>query len=206
VAPNTNSTPASAPAEPPASPSAEPDSVIETPAPGPPPVEPAPEPPKPASLTIGRGWSEEITVTVDGGAARRLDREQKLELAPGNHVLALEILSPDYCDSVERHVTVKAGEKRRFEVPLQRPGQLNEQAQINTPQGMIKVKGESWGQSPIRFRKLRPGTYHVEILPLGEGSGIGVDVDIASEVGTTVTFNLARPELPPQVHQSSIGR
>jgi hypothetical protein len=169
-------------------------------------VAPAPEPPKPATLTIGRGWSEEITVTVDGGAARRLDREQRVELAPGSHVLAFEILSADYSDSLERQVTVKAGEKRRFEVPLLRPGQLNVQAQISSPQGMIKVKGESWGQSPIRFRKLRPGTYHVEILPLGEGTAIGVDVDIASEVGTTVTFNLSRPEVPPQVHQSSIGR
>jgi serine/threonine-protein kinase len=204
----TSPPPAGPSPEPAVSPSTEPDSVIETPAPAPAPpaAAPVPEPPKPAALTIARGWSEEITVTVDGGAARRLDREQKVELAPGPHVLAFEIRSPDYSDSLERQITVKAGEKRRLEVPLQRPGQLNVQAQINSPQGMVKVKGESWGQSPIRLRKLRPGSYHVEILPLGEGGSIGVDVDIASDVGTTVTFNLARPELPPQVHQSSIGR
>ena len=119
--------------------------------------------------------------------------------------MTFEILSPDYSDTAERQVTLKAGEKRRFEVPLPRPGQLNVQAQINSPQGMVKVKGESWGQSPIRFRKLRPGTYHVEVLPLQEGAAIGVDVGIASDVGTTVTFNLSRPDQPLQVHQSSIG-
>ena len=171
------------------------------------PVAPTPEPPKPALLTIGRGWSQEITVTVDGGAGRRLEREQKFEIEPGNHVLTFEILSADYTDSVERDVVLKPGERRRIEVPLQRPGQLNVQAQINSPQGLVKVKGESWGQSPIRGRKLRPGTYRVEILPLQaeSGAGVTVDIQVASDVGTTVTFNLARPDQAPQIHQSNIG-
>ncbi len=172
------------------------------------PPAPAPEPAKPAAVTVARGWSDDLTVTVDGGAARRLDREQKLELAPGSHVLSFEILSADYSDSAERQITVKAGEKRRIDVPLARPGQLNVQAQINSPQGLVKVKGESWGQSPIRGRKLPPGTYRVEIAPVQQegAAGVSVDVDISSNVGTTVTFNLTRPEQPPQVHQSNVGR
>jgi eukaryotic-like serine/threonine-protein kinase len=168
---------------------------------------PEPEPPKPATLTVARAWSADMTVTIDGGAARRLDREQKVELKPGNHVLAFEILSQDYSDRSERQIAVKAGEKRRIEAPLGRPGQLNVQAQISSPQGLIRVKGESWGQSPIRGRKLAPGTYRIEIVPLQEAGApaVSVDVEITSDVGTTVTFNLARPEIPPQVHQSNIG-
>lgn len=172
--------------------------------PAPPP--PEPEPPKPATLTVARSWSGDMTVTIDGGAARRLDREQKVELKPGNHVLVFEILSQDYSDSAERQITVKAGEKRKIDVPLGRPGQLNVQAQISSPQGLVKVKGENWGQSPIRGRKLPPGTYRIEIVPLQDAGAppVSVEVEITSNVGTTVTFNLARPEQPPQVHQSNI--
>ncbi len=93
-------------------------------------------------------------------------------------------------------------------MPLQRPGQLNVQAQINSPQGLVRVKGESWGQSPIRGRKLRPGSYRVEILPLQAeaAAGVTVDIKVTSGIGTTVTFNLARPEQPPQIHESTVGR
>ncbi len=190
------------PAAPPAPPSA---AVAPVPPPPAAPSAPAeaapPEPPKPppkARVTVAKAWDDAMTVTIDDGPARRLNRAQNIELEPGSHVLTFELTQPDYSDRRETRVSLKPGQSRAVEVPLQRPGTLSVQQAISAPIGLVTVNGETWGPSPVRRRKIRPGTHKLEIAPMraeAEGSSrVAVEVTIKPQSAVTVTFDLRKPE------------
>jgi serine/threonine-protein kinase len=169
--------------------------------PAPPAEATPPEPPKPpekARLTVAKAWDDAMTVTVDDGPVRRLDRRQNLELEPGDYVLTFELTRPDYSDRRETRVSLKPGQSRTVEVPLQRPGTLSVQQAIAAPIGLVTVDGETWGPSPVRNRKLRPGTHKLEIAPVRAeaegGARVALEVTIKPQAAVTVTFDLRKPD------------
>jgi len=146
---------------------------------------------------------------VDDGPVRRLDRKQTLELEPGDHTLTFELERPDYSDRRETRVSLKPGQSRTVEVPLQRPGTLSVQQAISAPIGLVVVDGETWGPSPVRNRKLRPGAHKLEIAPVRAeaegGARVALQVTIKPQAAVTVTFDLRKPDGGATVRAAGTG-
>jgi serine/threonine protein kinase len=198
--------PASAPAPATAAPVLEPTPAAAVPA-TPPPVATLPPPPPKTTVTIAKAWSAEMTVAIDGGAARRLDTANTIELEPGNHVLSFSLVLPDYTDSDEVVVNLKPGQGRRVETPLRRPGRVTIQQAPGTPVGLIRINSESAGMSPVRKKLLRAGVHRLEIMPVRADSGraLNLEVSVQGDQDVVVTFNLLKPEEPVSVVARPLG-
>jgi eukaryotic-like serine/threonine-protein kinase len=195
-------TPGEDPAPPPAT-AAESTAAPAAPAPEPP---PAPKPPEKGTLVLAAAWDPQMTATVDGGAARRLDRQQTVQVAPGDHVVTFALVLPDYQDLQEQQVRVRPGQRLAVESPIERPGRLTVQAAIESPQGMVVVDGQSLGLSPRLRHPLRPGSHQVQITPLAAGATPRVaQVDVRSDALIVVTFDLRRDEAPRITEQAPTG-
>jgi serine/threonine-protein kinase len=190
-APGPVSTPPAAAASPP--PAASPAPPPPEPEPEPP---PAPRPPERGTLVLAAAWNPEITVSVDGGPPRRLDRRESLEVAPGDHVLSFELLSPQYSAMDERRVRVRAGQRLAVENPILQPGRLTVLAAIGSVQAIVRVDDESLGTTPKINHYLRPGPHRVELVPLraeAQGDpGMVIPLETKSLTDATLTFDLAK--------------
>jgi hypothetical protein len=114
-----------------------------------------------------------------------------VELEPGSYVLVFELFGADgYSDVKERRITVAAGETRRIEVPLERPGELSVQPHLHSPGGLLVANGEALGTTPVRRRKMRPGSYELTVTPADGGQGVTQTVQIRSGAHTIVTVDL----------------
>jgi predicted Ser/Thr protein kinase len=158
-----------------------------TPAPAPPP------PPDPAHLLVGPAWQPDMQVKVAGRRVR-LDREQRLRLDPGTYTLSFSLATADYSFSAVKKVTLAAGETERVSIPIERPGRLTVQPQLDTPGGIVRVDGQVLGPAPIRGRWLAPGAHQVDVFPLASGgsgaAAVSRSVTLRSDVETVVTFDV----------------
>src|SRR5436190_211776 len=136
--------------------------VVPTPAPVAPTPAPAPKPPAKAVLVLPAAWDREMTVTVDRGAARQLDRAQEIEITPEWHLFIFELLS-DSPVRKEVKIDPKPGERVRMDVPIAKPGFVTVQSALSSPTGMITVDGETWGMSPQTRHPMQPGPHVVTI-------------------------------------------
>ncbi len=173
--------------------------VVPAPLPVAPAPAPAPKPPAKAVLALPAAWDPQMTVTVDRGAARQLDRAQEIELTPERHLLIFELMS-DSPVRKEVKIDARAGERLRVEIPIAKPGFATVQAALSSPTGMVTVDGESWGMSPVARRPLQPGPHVVVIRaarPEVAGSrAFTVPITVESGVGLTITFNLLKEDAP----------
>jgi len=169
------------------------------PAPVAPAPAPAPKPPAKAVLVLPAAWDPEMTVTIDRGSARQLNRSQEIELTPERHLLIFELLSDS---PVRREIKIdpKPGERVRMDIPIARPGIVTVQAALSSPAATISVDGETWGVSLAVRRPLQPGAHVVTIRsPRSESDGsrvFTVPITVESGVGITITFNLLKNEQP----------
>ncbi|HEV8628670.1 MAG TPA: hypothetical protein VGV61_00030, partial [Thermoanaerobaculia bacterium] len=93
--------------------------------------------------------------------------------------------------------TVKVGEgaSTRVEVPIRRPGEIQVQTKIGTPQGRVVLDGHDYGAQIVR-RMLQPGSHRLRIDPTAPGSpSIDEQVDIESGKRLVVTFDLTSGRL-----------
>ena len=156
--------------------------------------EPAVAPPvlQDATVLLTRSWHDQITVAIDGGEPLRLSSTRSHKIEPGAHTFAYALVTPEYRVFETVRVNLEAGQERRIETPIPRPGFLTVQANLGSPQGLIQMGKRSLGASPLRDLKLRPGRHKLQIsshtdpsLPLSETT-----VDIKSSRETVVTFDL----------------
>jgi hypothetical protein len=168
-------------------------------APVPPPAQPEPPkpPPPPAkgTLIVPAAGDPRTTLTVDGGPARALDRDFRVELEPGQHTLVFELISGTYEDSQRVRVTLREKESKTVESPVLAPGQITVQPALGTPMGLVRLDGEDLGQAPLRAHLVRAGGHRLEIMPLRmdgqSGRPASTEVTIKPGMLTTVTFDLA---------------
>ena len=83
---------------------------------------------------------------------------------------------------------------------------LTVQASLGSPQGLLAVDGELLGSSPLRGKKIAPGSYRLDLYPL-EGSTAPMattQLEIRATEETVVTFDLSgRQELSVRTRQTS---
>ena len=160
------------------------------------PPSPVPKPPERGTIVLNPAWSQAITVSLDGGPPRHLDRRETLEVAPGDHVLSFELLSPQYSDMGERQVRVRAGQRSVIDNPILQPGRLTVLAAIGSSQAIVRVDDESLGTTPKINHYLRPGPHRVELVPLrpeAQGSqGMVIPLESKSLIDVTLTFDLVK--------------
>jgi serine/threonine protein kinase len=161
---------------------------------------PPPPPPPPTVVVVPRAWSPALTVRVDG-QQYRLDRELRLELAAGRHLLQFAIVEEGYRDFESLAVTLAEGEERRVVVPIPPPGHLQIQPRIGTPEGEVFVGSEFLGKvPPILDRRLRAGSYTLQVRREGsESDPLSIEVEVAPGRRTVATFDLTagRWTVPP---------
>ncbi len=178
-----------APAASPAAPVAGPAAAAATPAA----AEIAPPPaPAPAILTVAAAWDSAMTVRL-GGKVWTLDRERRLELAPGSYRLKFAIDTPVYSHAAETTVRLKEGEKRQLVSPIERPGKLTVQPHINARQAFVRLDGAAAVATPLRGRWLAPGPHIVEIVASPDPAAPALrkeSVEIRSENESILTFDL----------------
>jgi serine/threonine protein kinase len=164
--------------------------------------EPEPEPVEPvvveATLTVAASWHPDTTVAIDNGRNLKLSKSHSLELQPGDHRAVFSLSTSDYSSRQTVRLTLESGEQRTLRSPIQRPGHLTVQASLGSPQGLVAVDGNLVGSSPLRGRKLTPGSHRLELYPL-EGASAPLattKLDIRTGQETVVTFDLTgRQEL-----------
>ncbi len=178
-----------APAGTPAAPVAGPAAAAAAPAA----AEIAPPPaPAPAILTVAAAWDSAMTVRL-GGKVWTLDRERRLELAPGSYRLKFAIDTPVYSHAAETTVRLKEGEKRQLVSPIERPGKLTVQPHINARQAFVRLDGAAAVATPLRGRWLAPGPHIVEIVASPDPAAPALrkeSVEIRSENESILTFDL----------------
>ena len=162
-----------------------------TPPPTPTPT-PAPTPtptPRPSYLVVPAAWSPDVWVTVNK-QRRRLDREQRFPVSPGNTKVSFEY-SGAYTDRAQSSVRVEEGETARLAVPFQRPGLIQVQQKVGTPMGRVVLDGADLG-TPIVRKPAKPGTHQLRIEPSGAGAA-AIDQQVELRAGTrlVLTFDLA---------------
>ncbi len=190
-APAVSSTPAAQESRPSVVP---PDTQAATAAAAPPTAEvpPPPPPPQPAVLTVAAAWDSAMTLRL-GGKIWTLDRERRLELAPGSYKLRFAIDTPVYAHSAETTVRLKEGEKRQLVSPIERPGKLTVQPHINARQAFVRLDGAPAVPTPLRGRWLAPGPHRVEIVASQDPAAPVLrqeQIEIRSENESILTFDL----------------
>ncbi|MGE5234182.1 MAG: serine/threonine protein kinase [Acidobacteriota bacterium] len=198
--PTPSSTPATAAPAPPAVPS-----PAATPSPT-----PSPTPPEKGTLSVTAAWNPDMTVTVDGGPARRLDRTQNVQVNPGEHLLIFELVESDYSDRMEVPVSVKPGKTQRIDVPIPRAGRLTVQVVPGSPIGLVTLDGESLGPVPIRNRPIKPGRHRIALTEMQPADPSNprtqaIEVTVKSDFASFVTFQLAKSEGPQVIEQPLAG-
>jgi serine/threonine-protein kinase len=157
---------------------------------------PAPKPPERGTLVLAAAWDPRITVSVDGGPPRALDRRESLDVAPGDHVLSFELLSPQYSAMDERRVRVRPGQRVSVENPILQPGRLTVLAAIGSAQAIVRVDDESLGTTPKINHYLRPGPHRVELVALRPEAqaepALVIPLETKSLTDATLTFDLAK--------------
>ena len=148
-----------------------------------------PPPPPPAYLVLPRAWNGAIVARVEGHSYR-LDRERRVEVAPGEHRIELTLADGDYRDQATVTTSVEAGGSARLPVAIAEPGTLRIQPWLNSPRGEVTLDGAPVALVPTELR-LKPGTHHLRAEREGS-SPIEQDVEIASGQQTTASFDLAR--------------
>ncbi len=202
VQPRPNLTPSAVPT---------PSAAAPTPTPSPTPsVAPTPKPPEKGTLSVTAAWSPDMTVTIDGGPARRLERSQTVQVSPGEHLLIFELVEPDYSDRMEMPITVKAGQTHRVDVPIPRPGRLTVQVVPGSPIGLVQLDGESLGPVPIRNRPIKPGRHRVVVAEMQPADPSNprtqsLEVTVKSDFASLLTFQLAKGEAPQVIEQALAG-
>jgi len=164
--------------------------------------EPETEPAAPvvveATLTVAASWHPETTVAIDNGRSMKLSKSRSLELQPGDHKAVFSLSTADYSSRQTVRLKLEPGEQQTLRSPIQRPGQLTVQASLGSPQGLVAVDGNLVGSSPVRAKKLSPGSHRLELYPL-EGATAPLattTLDIRTSQETVVTFDLTgRQEL-----------
>ena len=157
----------------------------------PPPAEAA-APAPPAVLTVGAAWDSAMTVRL-GGKVWTLDRERRLELAPGSYKLKFAIESPVYSHAQETTVRLKEGERRQIVSPIERPGKLTVQPHINARQAFVRLDGALALPTPLRGRWLAPGPHVVQIVATQDPAAPALlqeSVQIRSESESILSFDL----------------
>ena len=150
-------------------------------------------------MTVAKAWDDTMTVTVDDGPARRLNRAQNLELEPGSHVLTFELDAPRLLrsprDPGQPQARADAG---AVEVPLQRPGTLTVQQAISAPIGPGDARRRDLGPQPGAQSQAPPGRAQARDRSLraeADGSGrVALEVTIKPRTAVTVTFDLRKPD------------
>lgn len=154
-----------------------------------------PEPPPaplPAVLTVAAAWDSAMTMRL-GSKSWTLDRERRLELAPGSYKLRFAIETPAYSHAAESTVRLKEGEKRQIASPIERPGKLTVQPHINARQAFVRLDGAPAIPTPLRGRWLAPGPHIVEIVASPDPVAPVLrreSVEIRSENEAILTFDL----------------
>ena len=153
---------------------------------------PPPVVPQPAVLTVAAAWDSAMTMRL-GSKVWTLDRERRLELAPGSYRLKFAIASAVYSHAAETTVRLKEGEKRQLVAPIERPGKLTVQPHINARQAFVRLDGAPAVPTPLRGRWIAPGPHVVEIVA-SQDPGAPVlrqeSVVIRSESESILTFDL----------------
>ena len=156
-------------------------------------VVPEPPPaPLPAVLTVAAAWDSAMTMRL-GSKSWTLDRERRLELAPGSYKLRFAIETPAYSHAAESTVRLKEGEKRQIASPIERPGKLTVQPHINARQAFVRLDGAPAIPTPLRGRWLAPGPHIVEIVASPDPVAPVLrreSVEIRSENESILTFDL----------------
>ncbi len=168
-------------------------------APVPLPAAPTPEPtpipePDPGRVVVGPAWEPAMQVRV-GGKRLRLDREHRIELPPGSHSLVFSLETPAYSFTETRKVRLDAGATARVAVPIEKPGRLTVQPQLNSRTGTVRIDGKMAGNAPLRGRWLAPGEHFVEVFPASgvtAAPALSRNVTIRSDIETVLTFDLDR--------------
>jgi len=171
---------------------------------------PSPTPPEKGTLSVTAAWNPDMTVTIDGGPARRLDRTQSVQVAPGEHLLIFELVESDYSDRMEVPVSVKSGKTQRIDVPIPRAGRLTVQVVPGSPIGLVTLDGESLGPVPIRNRPIKPGRHRIALTEMQPADPANprtqsIEVTVKSDFASFVTFQLAKSEGPQVIEQPLAG-
>lgn len=152
---------------------------------------PAP-PPAPAVVTVAAGWDSAMTVRL-GNRSWTLDRDRRLELAPGTYRFVFAIETPVYTHRAESTLKLKEGETRTLVSPIERPGKLTVQPHLNARQAFVRLDGEPAVPTPLRGRWLAPGPHRVEIVASQDPAAAVLkteSVEIRSETEAILTFDL----------------
>lgn len=152
----------------------------------------APPVPQVATLTIAPAWDSRMTLRI-GSKTWTLDRERRIELAPGSYKARFAIETPAYSHTQETAVRLRDGESRRLVSPLEKPGKLTVQPHINTRQAFVRLDGAAAVATPMRGRWVAPGPHLVEIVAAPDPSSpvlLTENVAIRSESESIWTFDL----------------
>ncbi len=157
-------------------------------------IEPAvaPPAPQPGFLTVAPAWDSAMTLRL-GTKTWTLDRERRLELAPGTYRLKFAIATPVYAHAAEMSVRLKEGESRQIVSPIERPGRLTVQPHINARQAFVRLDGALAVATPLRGRWLAPGPHTVEIVAAPDPASPVLrkeSVVIRAESESILTFDL----------------
>ena len=151
-----------------------------------------PPAPQPAFLTVAAAWDSAMTLRL-GTKTWNLDRERRLELAPGTYRLKFAIATPVYAHAEEMSVRLKEGESRQIVSPIERPGRLTVQPHINARQAFVRLDGAPAVATPLRGRWLAPGPHTVEIVAAPDPASPVLrqeSVVIRAESESILTFDL----------------
>ncbi len=152
----------------------------------------APAAPQPATLTIPPAWDSTMTLRV-GSKVWTLDRERRIELAPGTYKLRFAITTPVYSRTQETTVRLQEGEKRQFTSPIDKPGRLTVQPHINARQAFVRLDGAPAVATPLRGRWVAPGPHLVEVVASPDPASpvlLKESVTVRSESESILTFDL----------------
>ncbi|MBZ0114662.1 MAG: hypothetical protein K8J08_19530, partial [Thermoanaerobaculia bacterium] len=151
----------------------------------------------PAHLHIPAAWSPSMSVAI-GNKTYTLDGARDLELSPGTYTLNYRLQLEGYSDSARQTVNLASEEKVTVRVPIQRPGLIDVQPRLSSPQkGYVYLGRELLGPSPVRGRQIKPGTYTLRVVPdLGDDQ-VSIETPVTLTAGgkLIVTFDLGSGDM-----------
>ncbi|MEM6795373.1 MAG: protein kinase [Acidobacteriota bacterium] len=141
-------------------------------------------------VAVKPDWTERMTVRLDRGKARALDKDRAFKRPPGTYTLTFRFAQDAY--EFEQAARVKLGEAavRRVRPPFPEPAAITVQQAITTPRGQVFIDGKPYGNSTLRSALLSPGERQVEIRPLGEGEPLSTSLTLAPGALVVLTFDL----------------
>jgi hypothetical protein len=156
-----------------------------------------PPAPLPGHLHIPAAWSPRMSVAI-GNLTYSLDGARDLELPPGTYTLDYRLQLEGYSDSARQTVNLASDEKASVRVPIQRPGLLDVQPRLSSPQkGYVYLGRELLGPSPVRGRLVKPGSYTLRVVPdLGDDQ-VSIETPVTLTPGgkLIVTFDLGSGDM-----------